>query len=120
MLSCSDSSITWTRSGGLCRAWCVWWASLDDCSSEPLSGGCSSSTAQHGACLQRLGRMLGAVVNRVCWLHHNAYPPHTWPPCHPPLAPMFRFELSGEDMAALDGLECGLVTGWNPIRDDPV
>lgn len=31
-----------------------------------------------------------------------------------------RFELCEEDMAALDGLESGLVTGWNPIRDDPV
>ncbi|KAI7840058.1 hypothetical protein COHA_006189 [Chlorella ohadii] len=33
---------------------------------------------------------------------------------------VFRFELSDDDMAALDGLESGLVTGWNPIRDDPV
>lgn len=43
--------------------------------------------------------------------------PHLQPPfsLHPP-----RFELSGEDLTALDGLECGLVTGWNPIRDDPV
>lgn len=31
-----------------------------------------------------------------------------------------RFELSEEDIAALDGLEEGLVTGWNPIRDHAV
>ena len=49
---------------------------------------------------------------------------HPLPPSmsatHPPLPRPPRFELPGEDMAALDGLECGLVTGWNPIRDDPV
>lgn len=36
------------------------------------------------------------------------------------LPPPCRFELSAEDMAALDGLEEGLVTGWNPIRDHAV
>ena len=31
-----------------------------------------------------------------------------------------RWELSAEDMAALDGLDEGLVTGWDPIKDAPV
>lgn len=51
-----------------------------------ISGSCSSA-AQQGACLQRLGRMLGAVVNRVCWARHNAYPLHTWQAAHPAFVP---------------------------------
>ncbi|KAL4859666.1 putative oxidoreductase [Chlorella vulgaris] len=33
---------------------------------------------------------------------------------------VFRFELGAEDMATLDGLESGLVTGWDPIANNPV
>lgn len=31
-----------------------------------------------------------------------------------------RFDLPSEDMAALDGLEAGLATGWNLMRDHAV
>ncbi|KAG2499444.1 hypothetical protein HYH03_002391 [Edaphochlamys debaryana] len=33
---------------------------------------------------------------------------------------VFSFSLSPEDVAALDGLEEGLVTGWDPVAHDPV
>jgi diketogulonate reductase-like aldo/keto reductase len=33
---------------------------------------------------------------------------------------VFGFELDADDMKALDGMEEGLVTGWDPIRDHPV
>lgn len=33
---------------------------------------------------------------------------------------VFSWALDAADMARLDGLEQGLVTGWDPIRDDPV
>ena len=32
----------------------------------------------------------------------------------------FKFAIPDEDMARLEGLECKLVTGWNPIEEDPV
>ena len=33
---------------------------------------------------------------------------------------IFGFALTDEQMAALDGLERGFVTGWDPIAQDPV
>ena len=33
---------------------------------------------------------------------------------------VFGFELSPSQMEALDGLECGYVTAWDPARTDPV
>lgn len=33
---------------------------------------------------------------------------------------VFGFELSAQEVAELDTLEEGLVTGWNPIKDDAV
>lgn len=33
---------------------------------------------------------------------------------------VFGWELAPEAMARLDGLDEGFITGWNPIRDDPV
>lgn len=33
---------------------------------------------------------------------------------------VFGFKLNLEDMQALDALEEGLVTGWDPITSDPV
>lgn len=33
---------------------------------------------------------------------------------------VWSFELSSDEMDMLDALEAGLVTGWDPVKDDPV
>lgn len=33
---------------------------------------------------------------------------------------VFDFTLDDAQMATLDGLECGLITGWDPVTSDPV
>lgn len=65
------------------------------------------------------GRFFGAGSARCCKRPPSStHGPHV--PAAPPCPWPARFELPAEDMAALDGLDSEHVTGWNPIKDDPV
>lgn len=109
--------------------WLQWRDEVEYCRKEgivleaysPLAKAQKLQDPTVGGIAQRLGATPAQVLIR--WSMQKGFvplPKSNSPERQKSNLDVYRFELSAEDMAALDGLEEGLVTGWNPIRDHAV